>query len=129
MRTANAALATGQTEVAVEMATKYFEAFPHMNFKYNSQTTPFIQVLIQAQRYDLAKKHMEILAEETRQHLNFFYSLDQDDLQAGFGRDFQAFNQTKDDLIRLAKAAGDEDFVKELQAMFQEYTVDNNIAN
>ena len=128
MRYANASLATGQPDRAVAMCEKYFEAFPHMNFRYNAQTMPFIQILVQANRYDLAKKHIEILAEETRQHLNFYYSLDQDDLQAGFGRDFASFNQTKDDLIRMVQAGKDDAYAKELQTMFQEYSV-NNVPN
>ena len=128
MRYANASLATGQPDRAVAMCEKYFEAFPHMNFRYNAQTMPFIQILVQANRYDLAKKHIEILAEETRQHLNFYYSLDLDDLQAGFGRDFASFNQTKDDLIRMVQAGKDDAYAKELQTMFQEYSV-NNVPN
>ncbi|MBT8219791.1 MAG: DUF2723 domain-containing protein, partial [Bacteroidia bacterium] len=124
MRCANAMMATGQPEQAAEMAVKYFEAFPHFNFSYDAQIVPFLSLLVQVGRYDLAKPHMEILAEETRQYLNFFYSIDQDDLKAGFLQEFGGFNRAKDDLINMAKAAKDDEFTVELQAMFQEYTVE-----
>src|SRR5690606_28792975 len=39
----------GDKKKAVEMANKYFEAFPHMNFPYDFGIVPFINVLVQGE--------------------------------------------------------------------------------
>ena len=71
------------------MANKYFEAFPHMNFPYDSGIMPFINVLISAKDFESAKKHLRILAEETKQYITFYESQTDKDVFDSFRQDYE----------------------------------------
>ena len=124
MRAAREMVEQGQTDKAVALVEKYLESFPHMNFPYDYNTTYMINVLIQAKAFDKAKPHLRILAEETRDHLEFYYSLDQTELQQGFEQDFALAMRTKDDVLRAARATGDEALIQELTDKLGAFTTD-----
>ncbi len=118
-------LAKGEEDKAVELVDKYFEAFPHMNFPYDYKVMYMVQVYIQAGQYEKAKPHLQTLANETLQQLNFFYSLDQDVLNSSFRNQFDLFNNLKEDMIRTVSRAGDTEFEEELRTMFEPYRIQN----
>ena len=39
----------------------------------------------------------------------------------GFGQDFQLFMATKEQILRAVKAEGDEEYLKELEKLFEGY--------
>ena len=123
VRTAQEMLKYGRKEDAIAMADKFFEAFPHMNFKYEFQSMYMMDVYIEAGAYDKAKVQMELLATETEQYLLFLYSLDDYNrtAQTGFGREFSIANTAKDYLIRLATQAGDTTYAEQLKTLFKPY--------
>ncbi|MCP3928497.1 MAG: DUF2723 domain-containing protein [Bacteroidetes bacterium] len=121
MRAARNLIAEGDNERAIALVDKYFEAFPHMNFPYDYNAFYLISVYLQADAYEKAKPHLEILANETADHLNFYFSLDPDDLQAGFSQDYSLVNRTKDDVLRAVQATGDTVFIEELKTLFAPY--------
>ncbi|MEL7119622.1 MAG: DUF2723 domain-containing protein [Bacteroidota bacterium] len=129
-RAAVAFINKGENDKAVGLLDKYFASFPHMNFPYDYRAMYMIQVYVQAGAYDKAKPHMEILARETEDHLNFFTSLDPDLIETSFRQDFSLYMSVKDDLMRTVEAQGDQDFLAELKSIFAAYDLqptENNL--
>jgi hypothetical protein len=108
---------------ANEVAKKFFEAFPHFNFPYDASVIPFINVMVEAKDFDSAKKEMKVLANETKQYLDFYLSLDNEDYQ-NFEDDIRYSYKSMSDLRGLSKKVEDPAFEKEINEMFEEYTVD-----
>ena len=119
LRTAEAMLFQGKKDQAREMSLKYLESFPHMNFPYDYRTLRILSILAEADGYEEAKPHLEILEEETFQYLEFYDSLDTDDLKAGFEDDQRLTMQTKEGLLRLVRRAGDTDYENKLIERFK----------
>ncbi len=120
-RTAQTLQRKGDTKRAVEVAEKYFEAFPHMNFSYDMTVVPFLQILVNG-KAESAKTHMKILAEEGKQYMEFFQSLDPDDLApgTGFGAERNQWNQTIQQVMFMTNSMDDE-FKAEIQAILGPY--------
>lgn len=120
-RTAEEMLRKGDTEKAVALTDQYFEAFPHFNFPYDGRTLPHINVYLQAKEYEKAKKHLRILATETADWMEFFDSIDQEDLEAGFMNDFQLANSTVQQVLSIVPTIGDQAFTEEMTALLGSY--------
>ena len=73
--------------------------------------------------YDQAKPHMEILANETFDILQFCESLSIDDLENGFQQDYLMALRTKDQLISAVTAAGDSEFQQALEERFAPFQI------
>lgn len=127
IRTIITMLEKGQNGKAVELCDKYFEAFPNMNFRYDSSVLPFINVYIQAGAYDQAKKHLRILAKETADHMEFYLSLDKDDLEGSFRRDFLYASNAVRDCLDRSKQLNDEAFAQEINSLLAPYQNTNNL--
>ncbi len=127
LRTAQDYLKAGDKQKAVEMAKKYLEVFPDMNFPYDYRTMRFLSLMAEAEAYDEAKPHLKILADRLENMLAFYFSLDNDDLEAGFGQDFGIAMRTKDDLMNLVKTQGDEAFQKELEQRFKDFDIGSSL--
>ncbi len=102
---------------ASEMANKYFEAFPNMNFPYDSGIMPFINVLVNSKDFDSAKKHIKILAQETKQYLEFYESQTDKKVFDSFSQDYQYRMSAAQDVIETAKKVEDPAFEKEMSDM------------
>lgn len=105
---------------AAQMANKFFEAFPHMNFAYDGKIIPFIEILIRNKDFESAKKHMRILAEESEQYMEFYRSLDQEALSS-FGEDMKYTFRTVVQLLSMAKNVEDPAFEQEIKDKLQKY--------
>ncbi len=123
LRTAQSMVRKGDKKRAVDLIQKYFEAFPNMNFRYDYNAFYMISLLAEAGAVEEAKPHLEILAKETADHLNFYYSLDTDDLKS-FGQDFAITDRTKDDILDITKKMKDDELLAKFQGMFAEYNID-----
>ncbi len=124
LRTAEDFLRKGEKEKAVAMCEKYLSAFPDMNFPYDYRTMSVLRVMAGAGAYEKAKPHLKTLAARLQDSLNFYFSLDEADVEAGFGQDFGIAMRTKDDLLALVKQQGDEEFQKELEGMFEAFKLE-----
>jgi hypothetical protein len=111
----------GEKAKAVEIMDLYFNAFPHMNFPYDYSIVPLIMAYVQADAYDKAKPHLEILADQTFDWLKFYYSLSVKELESGYSQDFAMTDRTREDLITIAKEAKDTAFADELTKRFAPY--------
>src|SRR5690606_33889950 len=111
----------GRNQEAIELTDAYFEGFPHMNFPYDARTLPHINVYIRAGALDKAKEHMRILAEETVEWMQFYDSLDPDDLQAGFSLDQRLSQNAVSEILRLARSMEDEAFAADMEALLGPY--------
>ena len=107
----------GIKDKAVAMANKYFEAFPNMNFPYDSGIMPFINVLISAKDFESAKKHLRILAEETKQYITFYESQTDKDVFDSFRQDYEYRLGAIQDVLDNAKKVEDPAFEKEMSDM------------
>ncbi|MEM9548342.1 MAG: DUF2723 domain-containing protein [Bacteroidota bacterium] len=113
---------TGDHKRASDIAKKYFEGFPHMNFAYDAGVVPFLNVLVRAKAFDDAKKHIRILAEESRQYMNFFESLDTDDMES-FQQDMGFYSRGIEDVLSLSKEVQDPAFAKEMEDLVGQYSL------
>ncbi len=109
-----------ETKKAVEIANKYFEAFPHFNFPYDYSVVPFIDVLIEGNELEDAKKHFRIMADECVAEMEFYYALDNDSL-ASFERQVQITQAGIEGLIRELEKVEDEAFVNEMMSLLGKY--------
>ncbi len=114
-------LQEGKRQQALEIIDKYFEAFPNMNFPYDYRAYYMISVYLQADAYDKAKPHLEILADQTVDHLRFYTSIGEDARGSSFETDRLLALRTRDDIIQAATQNEDEEFLKRLEAMFAPY--------
>jgi hypothetical protein len=106
---------------AIEMANKYFEAFPHMNFAYDSGIMPFINVLVNSKDFESAKKHLRILANETKQYIEFYESQTSDEVFNSFKQDYQYRLSSVEDVLETAKKMEDPGFEKEMNDLLGGY--------
>jgi len=111
----------GDHTKAADMAKKYFEGFPHMNFAYDAGVVPFINVLVRAGELEEAKKHLRILAKESDQYMKFFASLDNDEMSS-FEQDMGFYMRGITDVLRLSKEVQDPDFAKEISDLLDQYS-------
>jgi len=112
----------GKKDKASEMANKYFEAFPHMNFPYDSGIMPFINVLINAKDFESAKKNLRILAEETKQYIVFYESQTNKEVFDSFRQDYEYRLSAIQDILDNAKKTEDPAFEKEMSDMLTPLT-------
>jgi hypothetical protein len=110
----------GDKEKAVALSKKYFEAFPHFNFPYDYSILPFVEILINEEEYEDAKKHMRILAEESYQQMNFFLSLDDEDIDS-FEKQIQIAQVSINGILRNAGEVKDDNFKQEMEALIGEF--------
>ncbi len=66
---------------------------------------------------------MDILADETEEHLKFYRSLSQTDLNAGFAEDQKTALSVVAELKRLAETQGDTEYLNQLKARFDIFQV------
>ena len=105
MRAAEEFLQIGDKQKAGDLAMKFFEGFPHMNFPYDDSVIPFIEALNQADMKEEAMKHTDILANELSQRMIFYDSLDEDDFES-FKQDYgYALRGTTETLQVIEKLA------------------------
>ena len=67
------------------------------------------------------QKEVAILAENTRQELVFYDSLDPDDLKSSFQSEKAFANQTARDCVRMAKVTGDDAFFNEVSSKLNSF--------
>jgi hypothetical protein len=123
LRTTNTLLKEDKKDKAIAFIDKYFEAFPHKNFPYDYNALYFIEMYSQAGAYEKSKPHLQILAKETLDHLNFYFSLSDSDRtgNGSFEQDLSVTMSTMQGMLALVKQAGDETYLKELESMFGAY--------
>jgi hypothetical protein len=120
LRTASNLSQQGDDARAADIAKKYFEGFPHMNFPYEASVMPFINILIRAGEFDEAKKHMRILANHSAQQMEFYNSIDDDDL-ASFQQEMSFAMSAINDINRVASQVQDPDFANEMTNLLSPY--------
>jgi len=123
-RAASEFVKEGELDKAVEMARKYFESFPHFNFPYDYSVLPFIEVLIDGQEFEDAKKHFRILANESAQFMDFFMSLDESDIDS-FDRQIQITQVGINGMMRLLPEFRDDSFTEEIEGLIKKYDYDS----
>ncbi|RMF30423.1 MAG: DUF2723 domain-containing protein [Bacteroidetes bacterium] len=124
LRAAREFVRRGEKQKARDLVLKYLEVFPHMNFPYDWNTMQMLNILVQADGYEDAKPHLQILAEETADWLEFYFSLDPEDLDpetGSFGQGLGLAMSTKDALLRTVEQQKDEAFLNELKELFAPY--------
>ncbi len=119
-RAAKEFIKRGEKKKAADLAKKYFEAFPHYNFPYDYSVIPFIEVLVSAGEIEEAEKQIDILADELDQYMQFFYSLDEDDLQS-FDIEIQKAQMGIGGLMKLLPNLNDKEFQDKIEGKLKPY--------
>ena len=120
MRAAEEFLQKGDKEKAGNIALKFFEGFPHMNFPYDDSVVPFIEALNQAGMKEDAIKHTDILATELAQRMAFYDSLGEDDFES-FKQDYGYALRGTTEALQLVDKLGDNEFAQKVKGMIGEY--------
>lgn len=110
-----------EKDKAIELIDKYFEAFPSMNFTYDYRAYTMIVVYLQAGDYEKAKPHLEILANELADRMEFYTSLDEETLKSSYEDDYDLTRQTMQNVLSDVSRNNDEAFLQELEALFGPY--------
>jgi hypothetical protein len=110
----------GQREKAMALTDTYFSSFPHMNFPYDYRTWFMISVYLEANEYEKAKPHLETLAYEMTDQMEYYMSLD-DATLADYETDFRLTFQTMQSVLQEATRRQDNDFKTELERLFGPY--------
>jgi hypothetical protein len=121
-RSAEKMLEQGQNEKAIELTDAFFTGFPHMNFPYDARVLPHINVYIRAGATDKAKHHLRILAIEAADYMEFFDSIDEDDLKAGFMLDYRLTNNAVSEVLKISKTLKDDAFAQEMESILGPYS-------
>ncbi|HMQ48309.1 MAG TPA: DUF2723 domain-containing protein [Saprospiraceae bacterium] len=125
-RAAQEFIRRNEPDKAVALIDKFFEVFPHKNFPYDYRAFYMISIYGAAEQYEKAKPHLEILAQETLDHLKFYYSLDPEILETSFETDYLLAMRTKDDMIRFVKQNKDDEYAQELENRFKDFAIESS---
>jgi hypothetical protein len=120
VRAGNELLRQGRTAEANQLANQLFASFPHFNFPYDNSMVNPINILVRGKDFENAKIQIRILAEETRQKLEFYDSLDQDDLTS-FAGDMRSDLELTQILTTLAGSVEDPEFNNEISDMLRPF--------
>ncbi len=121
MRSIDALIKSGQMKKAEDLNDKYFEAFPQKNFEYDAQRMVFVEFYYQMSQLVKAKEESRKLAIETAEYLEFYNSLDPEDLEAGFREDYNQYMTIPARLAILTKEMQDPAFEKEINTILGKY--------
>lgn len=117
-------LRDGDKDKAMALVDRYFESFPHKNFPYDYRTMMMLDVLYQANEYQKAKPHMEILASETLDYLEYYSSIiDNKNFQTSFGDQYSLRNRDMERLMEEAQRQNDTEFLQKWEPLFAPYRV------
>jgi hypothetical protein len=120
-RSAEEMLAEGKNQEAIDITDAYFKGFPNMNFPYDARTLPHINIYIRAGALDKAKEHIRILAQVSKEYMEFFNSLDEDDLKAGFNLDYRLTTSAVSEILKVSKNLKDDAFAQEMETLLGQY--------
>jgi Protein of unknown function (DUF2723) len=124
LRTAQAFINKRDNAKAVALLDKYFEAFPTMNFPYDYSTMYMLRMYAGAGAYESRVKPMlKSYSEHIESFLNFYNSIDIDDLEAGFSQDYGIYMRTKDDLLNMVEQQNDPTTLEALKKQFAPYDI------
>lgn len=116
LRSVLTAVSKERWDVVESITDSYFRAFPDMNFPYDGTAMNMINSYIDAKKYDKAKVHLRILAEQIRQQLEFFESLPPHKLVGrGFDRTQREYSNLLPAVVAIAGEVEDEAFEKEIE--------------
>ncbi|PHI18648.1 membrane protein [Lewinellaceae bacterium SD302] len=116
-RTAMEFLASGEDEKALEIADQYFEAFPDFNFRYKYNTVFMLDVYFRAKAWDRALPHVEILAKNTADELDFYESLSDADLTSSYQTEYSQALSVMQRLVQAGQQSGNEEFKSRVEAI------------
>ncbi len=114
----------GDTTMAVELADKYFESFPDMNFPYDYRTNYLLQVYYQAGAPERAKPHAQVLADRLVEYMNFYETIDPNVLSSSYRNAYSYNFQTMEELLQYVSNSGDSAFHEELKQKFAPFRID-----
>lgn len=120
-RTAYALLRQGEKEKAIALIDKFFEVFPENNFHYNYQTWYMIAVYLQAGAYDKAKPIIQKLALQTKDDLDFYFSLSDKIRESSYRTDTFVAMDVMQSLMDEAQKQKDTELQNYLNELFAEY--------
>lgn len=125
LRTVRQMISEGDTTRAATLTDKYFEGFPHMNFPYDYNTMYLINAYMASGAKDKAKPHLEIMAVEAADWLNFYSSLEQELMDPendfGFFDDYRLMVRTAEDALRAINEMDDMEYKEKYNEMLMPF--------
>jgi hypothetical protein len=108
----------GENQKAVDLIDKYFEVFPAMNFPYDYWTMFMLEVYLEADAYDKAKPHLEILARESMDYMSFYLSVDPGVYVSSFRPLARQRYLTMQKILGAAEQGGDTEYLNRMETEF-----------
>ncbi|MCC6816518.1 MAG: DUF2723 domain-containing protein [Saprospiraceae bacterium] len=105
----------GDSIKAGEIAEKYFNVFPNMNFPYDSRVLPFLESLIRGNKKERAVTEMKTMISETADWLKFYNSLSAQELETSYKEEKRYAVSSIYELTQLAEILGDESIKQEVK--------------
>lgn len=114
----------GEMKKAEDLNDKYFQVFPQKNFEYDVNRIPFIEFYYQMSQLEKCKAEALKLATETAEYLEFYNSLDPEDLNdgTGFKQDYDQYMTIPPRLQRIATEMQDQAFIKQINDILGKFT-------
>lgn len=123
-RAAEEMLLEGKNQEAIDITDAYFKGFPNKNFPYDARTLPHINIYIRAGALDKAKEQIRTLAQVSKEYMDFFDSIDEDDLKAGFNLDYRLTTSAVNEILKVSKNLKDDAFADEMEKLLGQYRID-----
>lgn len=102
-------------DLGLDLANKYFEAFPDFNFPYDPETLVFVQYYNHLERPDMMVPVLEVLVDRWADQMRFYRSLSQSAMRAGFDADKEIWDSRISGLASLVVETGDEQLRNKMQ--------------
>jgi Protein of unknown function (DUF2723) len=110
----------GKKEKATQLADKYFEVFPTMNFEHNQFSAFMCEVYYRAGQNEKGAAKVREIAKDMEQRMQFYLS-QSPNFQKGYQRDIEYTLGTVETLMRAAMLSKDEALMDELEKTFGKY--------
>ena len=122
LRTMNELIQRGDTERALQIGDRYFEAFPNMNFPFFFEAFTMLAPYFQTGNADRVKEVIIQLAENTADRLDFYGSLDQQTLSNSYRFEDRRGQYIAQQLLIQMQNQDDAELRQRVESILANYT-------
>ena len=121
LRTMQELLNQGQTERALALGDRYFEAFPNFNFPFYYQTLLMLEPYFQARQPQRAAAVIEQLAQNAAERLTYYDSIDPQIVQSSYAREQQMGLAIAQQLLTQLNTPSNQELYSRVRAILGPY--------
>ncbi|WP_245911471.1 glycosyltransferase family 117 protein [Neolewinella xylanilytica] len=122
LRTMNELIDRGDTERALEIGDRYFQAFPNMNFPFFFEAFTMLAPYFQTGNVDRVSDVVIQLAENTADRLDYFQSLDPQIVAQSYAFEERRGQYIAQQLLTQLQGSGNEQLRQQVQDILADYS-------